>query len=367
MPSKRRADSVDADLSETRQSTHPAEMSETAPIVKEMVSAEAETGQVDVKKTRRPWVRWAISIIIGLLAISALSAMGGYRSGLGELRARQELSLVVQILAQYRLGLEDLDAGRYNQARQRFEWVIQQDPNFPGALEKLTQAQIALNSTATPTPLPTAVVSPTPDLRTSEQLFSDAQQYTSAQDWDNVLLALDSLRKNDPNYQLIEVDRMYYLAFRNRGVKRILEIGDLEGGIFDLTQASRFGPLDVEATSYKQWAEWYIAGASFWELDWGEVITYYSYLVPVAPNLHDTDFFYAQDRLATAQVSYAKQLIETAYHLLELKGWCDAWALYQESNGYVPLPPEVVPTAEWAQLKCELNPDEEPRTPVPTP
>jgi tetratricopeptide (TPR) repeat protein len=38
---------------------------------------------------------------------------------------------------QFELGVADMDAGRYEMARKRFEYVIEINPNFPGIEEKL--------------------------------------------------------------------------------------------------------------------------------------------------------------------------------------------------------------------------------------
>ena len=74
------------------------------------------------------------------------------------------------------------------------------------------------------------------------------------------------LRKDDITYHAAEVDGMYYMALRNRGVCKIypqsyepnascatLNI-NLEGGIYDLTQAEQFGPLDATASALRTWA-----------------------------------------------------------------------------------------------------------------
>ena len=54
------------------------------------------------------------------------------------------------------------------------------------------------------------------------------------------------MRKYDPNYNTSLVDGMYYFALRNYGYDLITKQGNLEGGIYQLTLAERFGPLDRE-------------------------------------------------------------------------------------------------------------------------
>ena len=122
----------------------------------------------------------------------------------------------------------------------------------------------------------------------------------------------------------------------------------------------------MEADSYRQWASWYITGASFWEVNWGQAVTYFGYVVPVAPNLYDSSYITATNRLATAQVGYSYDLVEEADYLLYLKGWCEAHELFRQAADYAPLDPTVQPTADFAAWKCEGNPDEGPEdTPEP--
>ncbi len=47
-----------------------------------------------------------------------------------------------QASEQYTLALVDIEFGRYETARQRLEFVIQTDPNYPGASQKLTEVLV---------------------------------------------------------------------------------------------------------------------------------------------------------------------------------------------------------------------------------
>ena len=78
---------------------------------------------------------------------------------------------------QYQLGVTDLQNSRYEFAKQRFEYVIQLDPGFPGVLEKMAEIAIIMNATATPTPAPIATVAPTLDLSGVESLLAQAKQF----------------------------------------------------------------------------------------------------------------------------------------------------------------------------------------------
>ena len=58
------------------------------------------------------------------------------------------------------------------------------------------------------------------------------------------MVVLDTLRRKDPAFHTVEVDGMYYFALRNLGVD-LIQAGNLEGGIYELTLAERFAPLET--------------------------------------------------------------------------------------------------------------------------
>ena len=97
-------------------------------------------------------------------------------------------------------------------------------------------------------------------------------------DWTGAIDTLLLLRKNYPDYMAVKVDDMLFVALRNRGIDKIAQLHDLEGGNYDLTLAERFGPLDAEARNWRDWAELYIRGASFWDVDWAQSVYYFSQL-----------------------------------------------------------------------------------------
>jgi tetratricopeptide (TPR) repeat protein len=253
-------------------------------------SSTEHTPPMPTSVQRRKSFSWLFIPVLGILAmtiIAFISGLGGYFSGIS-IRQRAETTQVAQVAQeQYQLGLEEVAQGEYQRARQRFEYVIELDPNFPGVTEKLSEVLLELNTTATPTLLPTATVTPTPDTRDVQEHYAQAQQYLLNKDWTNAIEALLSLRKADPSYQMVDVDGMLYLALRNQGVDKILKEADLEGGIYDLTLASKFGPLDTEAQGFLNWTGLYITGASFWEIDWEQAVNYFNQVAPQLPNLRD--------------------------------------------------------------------------------
>lgn len=303
------------------------------------------------KKRGRFW-RWATGVVVGLIVFIGLGALGGYRAGIGQRQQVEVLERAKEAVIQFQYAESDLAAGNCDIARQRFDYVSQLNPDYPGLAEKLAQAMLCSIGESPEELTATEAPTPTPDLRGAEELFSAAQALLAQQNWTDLLTTIDTLRKNYPDYMPIEGDGMYYTALRNRGYNRILNEGDLEGGIYDLNRAEKIGPLDADAQKMREAATNYIIGQSFWEVDWAQAVQYFSYVAPIAPNLHDITLFTAQDRLQQATDALVTQLLDEASRLARGKEWCDAYDLVQEADTYSPTSPEVQPTSDWIYQNC---------------
>jgi len=301
---------------------------------------------------RRPISLRAITLLglLGLALIALLSGYSGYQSGINQRKAAQAVQNSQIVDEQFQLGLQDLEAHRYDLARQRFEYVINLDPNYPGVTDKLAEALMYINTTATPTIVPTPTLTPTPDLRGVQELFTQAQQDLANSEWSLAIDTLLALRKADPNYQAVWVDDMLYVSFRNRGRDKILKNGDLEGGIYDLTVAEQFGLLDTEAKSSLTWARLYITGASFWELDWAQAVYYFGQVAPALPNLRDGSNWSATERYRLALAGYGGTLANSG-------DWCAAVEQYELSLS-MGTDPQVEEAYAQAIEKCSGEGDE---------
>ncbi len=281
------------------------------------------------RRKRVSWIWWLLLAIVMIIGVVALSGLLGYQRGITQ-RTSFEATQVAQTLGeQFELGVQDIEAKRYEVARKRFEYVIELEPGYPGAVDKLAEVLLILNVTATPTPAPTPTlvpITPTPDLRGEAELFAQAEDFIANQEWSNAIETLETLRKKNSEYQAIDVDGMLYLSLRQRGVKKISQ-GELEGGIYDLTLAEKFGPLDTEADSWRTWARYYITGASFWEVDWGQAVYYFEQVAPMYPNMHDGSGWFASQRYLEALLNYAEWLEEQ-------KDWCLAEEQYIKAYEY---------------------------------
>ncbi len=316
----------------------------------------------DKKAARRQRRRLILLSVVVFIVVVALAGLGGYFKAINDRVSNQESIVQTEVADQFLLGLINYERGEYELARQRFEYILQIDPNNAVAREKLTDTLLKLgqsNTLPTPKPSQTVVITATPDMRALDEIYNQALAYKNEQNWDALLDTLDSLRARDAEYQAIEVDGMYYIAYRNRGIQRIQVEGNLEGGIFDLSRAELFGPLDVEAINYRDWAGKYLTGVSFWEIDWQEVINYLSPLSLSAPYLSDSSHFTVQDRLATAQVEVNISILETARYRYSVRKFCEAYDLFTEASYYIQLTDEDLAHMKEAENQCYGVPETE--------
>lgn len=272
-----------------------------------------------VKKAPR-W-RSTLLTVLGVLALLALGLLGGYTSGIAQRQKARSQVISGQLMEQYQFALVDIQFGRYEAAKQRLEFIIQNDPGFPGAQDEYARVLVL---TTIPTPSPTPEPTPTPDMRGVEALFETARQLTAAGDWANALNALDGLRKQDPNFHTAEVDGMYYFALRNHGVTLIQSQGDLEGGIYQLTLAERFAPLDSTANGLREGARAYIQAVSYFGINWQQAVELLRGVAAGWPAMWDGSMN-ASQRFRIALMRYGDQLWERG-------DACGASGIYDEAK-----------------------------------
>jgi tetratricopeptide (TPR) repeat protein len=298
----------------------------------------------DTPKGKRTWILWAFLGVLILALIAGGSGFAGYSSAIDQRTRHESTQMAGEAANQYVLAQEDIAQGNYDLARQRLEYLIQIDPNYPNVSEQLAFVLTQQRITASPTFAPTPTLTPTPDYRTRDELFAQAQNMLVGREWTNTIDTLLLLRKNYPDFMAVKVDDMLFVALRNRGVDKIAQLHDLEGGNYDLTLAERFGPLDSEARNWRDWAELYIRGASFWDVDWGQALSYFSELASAAPNLSDISGWTASNRYLDALLGYGEWLSNKGL-------WCDAQAQYDTYMTQL-ASSQVEPTAVFVAEQC---------------
>ncbi|MBT3190532.1 MAG: hypothetical protein HN736_07820 [Anaerolineae bacterium] len=299
-----------------------------------------------IKKQKKSGKKRFWITLLGFIVIVSLGVFGGYNSGI-DIRTSAEATLVSGKLdEQFQLGAIALAEGRYDHARQHFEYIVQHNASYPGAAAGMAEAILGMSFTATPVPTLTPTLTPTPDMRGVEAIYANAQQLINAGDWTNALAALDQLRKDDPNYRTAEVDGMYYFALRYNGADKISKIGDLEGGIYFLTLAERFGPLDSTANNLRENARLYIIAASFWEINWEQAVNYFGQLATYAPNIWDgASNLTAGERYRIALMRYGDQLYNGGDN-------CGAYAQYSNALAYGALDEVAAKNSKRAYEVC---------------
>ncbi len=319
--------------------------------------SDTQPSVVNARRERLIRGLWVLLAIFFILAMGVAGSVTGHQSAPQQIHHLQTLEVLKALEAQYVMGVEEMEGGQYELARQRLEYVLAHDPNFPGAAEKLLQILQILNATATPTAIPpTPTLTPTPDLRPIEDLFNQAQSLFLQQDWNGVLDTVLALRKVDPTYRVVEVDDLIYHTLRSRGLDKIRTEGNLEGGIYDLALAERFGPLDVEATRWRNLARLYMIGSGFWEVYPEQAVYYFSQVAAAAPGLRDGSGWTAKER-------YRASLLQYGDWLARRGDWCNAQKQYDLAaslRGDVSLQA----TAVYAALQC--SPPTVPATPTAT-
>lgn len=330
---------IETMTTENLDDTHPTPVEDDAEIIDEgetqPVEAVADTiedvAPEPVQRKRVSWVWWLILAVLILVGVVAISGLFGYWNGIEIRQAFEATQVALVAEEQFDLGIQNMEEGRFYIAQQHLKYVIELDPNYPGVIDKLTEVELILNATATPTPEPTLTstpipFTPTPDSRGEAELFAQAEDFIRNEDWSEAIETLETLRKRNPEYRAIDIDGMFYLSLRQRGVQKISQ-GSLESGIYDLTLAERFGILDTEADSWRTWSQYYIRGASFWEVDWGQAVYYFEQVAPMFPNMHDGSFWTASQR-------YKEALTQYAIALEFQQEWCQAEQVYINLRDY---------------------------------
>jgi tetratricopeptide (TPR) repeat protein len=244
-----------------------------------MIPPPASIASTSPRPTRPPGtprrLRPSVAAVLGLglfaVAVLTVATLTGVASGRRQAGLTTDEMLVRAAQEQFDRGVEDLLATNYELARQRFEYVLQINPGYPGAAELLDRALTALEL-PTPMPSPTGpppTPTPTLDVSSLQALFDQAQSALGTGGWSTALEALITLRGRDITYRASEIDLLMSQALRNLGLDEI-QRGRQEVGIFHLGLAERFAPLDNQAVAWRNSAAFYMWASSYYGLDWAE-------------------------------------------------------------------------------------------------
>jgi tetratricopeptide (TPR) repeat protein len=332
--------------------------------------AQQETPVEPVKSPKKggAW-KWIVGGLLAVILIGAAGAMGGYYAGIADRQKVEQNQRDLAASTQFQLGVADMEAGRYDFAKRRFEYVIQLNSAYPGVLENMAKITIITSATATPTVAPTATPAPTLDLSGVEALLVQSKQLLAASDWNGAITALDMLRKQNTSFKTLEVDGLYYLALRNLGMQKIAN-GNLEAGLFSLAEMKNFGPIDAEAANLQEMAAMYISASRYFGWDWANAIKYLGEVYKTNPSIIDTSHRTVADRYRESLAKYGDQLGTK-------EKWCDAVPYYEQSlaigqdqkvadaynkanNKCIASQPTATPTVDPASVPTTVVTSEEP-------
>lgn len=253
-----------------------------------------------------------VLLLLGLLlgGVMLLAVAGGYQAGVAErhqtaLEARQ-----AELDAQYMLATGDVEAGRYQRAIQRLNYILEIDADFPDAARLRSEAEQAYNQAnqvtptlALPTPTPRPTAAPA-EGTTPEEMLAELEAAQAAEDWEAMVGLAIGLRAAHPDYQRIRIDGLLFRGLRNLGVEHIQASPDqLELGMFYLDEAAKIGVLDGEAEQHALWAYFYLSGKSYAGLNWSKAVDAFTTVYTIAPYFHDT-----RAQLVRAHIGYGDLL-----------------------------------------------------------
>lgn len=237
------------------------------------------------------------TLVCVVIAAISVSALGGYVAGQRERSTQATQTAVAEIDVQYGLGLADMEAGKYGPAANRFRWILERNPNYPGAAERLAEAEQRMVQAE-----PTASILPPSTSQDPETLFAEAKGYYARQDWPGAIRRLQELQALDEQFRVVEVKEMLYVSLTTLGLSYVR--GDrIEEGLFLLEQAEEIRPLDDQAAGERYLATLYSTGQTYWNLNWPVVIANFEAIYELAPNYRDIS-----DRLWEAYIKYGDQL-----------------------------------------------------------
>ena len=125
---------------------HNLDETSSTPVDEEIQEKPSLNNDKPPSKNKRKgwWTSWLLWGMLGLLLIGLFITAGsylGYQQGIDDRKGFEATQVAVAIEEQFDLGVQDMEAGNYEVARQRFDYVIQIDPNYPGVLDRMAEVK----------------------------------------------------------------------------------------------------------------------------------------------------------------------------------------------------------------------------------
>ena len=117
----------------------------------------------------------------------------------------------------------------------------------------------------------------------AEEAFEALAALMEKGEWDTAVEDLISFQNSYPSHRRGETDQMLYDAYIGLG-RRLLLTEQVERGLFYLGQAERLGNLPEEVRGEISFAELYLEGIVFYNVNWEAFFYYFRELCTYAPN-----------------------------------------------------------------------------------
>ena len=260
-----------------------------------------------------------LAVVLGIYGTVAYLA---WQSGQTQRTENALQALEDEMAEQLEHARGDVTEGNFTLALRRLEWILAQNPEYPGAASLQLEAQAGLDKRLEPTPTPEPTVTPvaesTPLGPDPEGPFAELSGLMEDEEWGEAIAAIIAFQVQFPGYRRQETDIMLYNAYIEQGIK-LLNGEQVELGLLYLAQAEKLGDLSIEAEDHRIWAELYLLGIGYYGVNWGLAVYYFRDLCAAAPFYQDACLTFRE-----ALVAYGDQY---AFNL----DWCPARDLYAEA------------------------------------
>ncbi|MEM9777933.1 MAG: hypothetical protein AAF902_25375 [Chloroflexota bacterium] len=286
---------------------------------------------------KRPLTLWLGYALIGFALLAFYYgglAWLGFRAGDAEKTTKIAAETAENLTRQLELAQLNFSEGNYTLTQRRLDYIFSVDGDNAEALALRDELNSAKAFLLTPSPTPSPTVTPTPTIMPSPTPLPPTPdpallEATQAEAWQKLQEELPSLEIEEQIQQL-EVFRAQYPAFNNREssqqlydlyVRRGVDLirgNAVERGLLLLGKAENLGDLPDEVQGEIYIAEQYIAGISYYDVNWDLYVSYFRPLCQVAPLYQDSCGKLAEGLASAATKAYLAS------------DWCQAATYYTE-------------------------------------
>ena len=272
-----------------------------------------------------------------LIIFYGLVGLYAWRQGVQERTDTLAAEHTADLARQLELAQVDIDAGRYELAIRRTDYILADDPSNLEAAALQNEANqlwailLTPSPTVTPTPLP-PTVTPTPsatpiptiDPSNLGRELDDIQINVDNQEWETAVSKLETFRQSYPDYEPLRTAQMLYDSYVGLGLRFTRsDKGQIERGLVYLAQAETLGTLSEEVAGEVFWAEQYLEGIVYDGINWDAYLSYFRPMCQFAPLFQNSCG------------KLAKGLVAKGSQLTSVLDWCPAVDVYVEVQPYL--------------------------------